>query len=79
MVHRKIHILLSLSHSSQTPIFCFIKYVFVLLSVLKLILLVREDHIYLIKVLFGLLTTKHVDSISLDKFAKVTYYRSSTH
>jgi len=31
----------------------------------------REDHIYLIKVLFGLLTTKHVDSISLDKFAKV--------
>ena len=31
----------------------------------------REEHIYLIKVLFGLLTTKNIDPVSLDKFAKV--------
>jgi len=31
----------------------------------------RADHIYLIKVVFGLLTTKNVDPQILDKFAKV--------
>ena len=31
----------------------------------------KEEHIYLIKVLYGLLTTKNIDPVSLDKFAKV--------
>ena len=31
----------------------------------------KEDHIYFIKILYGLLTTKHVDTVSLDSFTKV--------
>jgi len=32
-----------------------------------------DDHVYLIKVLYGLLTTKNIDPVSLDKFAKVLF------
>ena len=35
----------------------------------------KEEHIYLIKVLYGLLTTKNIDPVSLDKFAKVLRLR----
>ena len=31
----------------------------------------KEEHVFLIKVLYGLLTTKNTDPVSLDKFAKV--------
>lgn len=33
----------------------------------------RQQHVYLIKLLYGLLTTKNTDPTSLDKFAKVLY------
>jgi len=33
----------------------------------------REEHVFLIKVLFGLLITKNTDPVSLDKFAKVLF------
>lgn len=33
----------------------------------------REEHIFYIKLLYGLLTTKNIDPISLDKFAKVLF------
>ena len=33
----------------------------------------KEEHIYFIKVLNGLLTTKNTDPVSLDKFAKVCF------
>ena len=38
----------------------------------------REEHVFLIKVLFGLLTTKNTDPVSLDKFAKVTLTAEKT-
>ena len=33
----------------------------------------REEHIFFIKLLYGLLTTSNVDPVSLDKYAKVLY------
>ena len=36
-------------------------------------IIVREEHIFYIKLLYGLLTTKNIDPISLDKFAKVLF------
>ena len=37
------------------------------------IIIPREEHIFYIKLLYGLLTTKNIDPISLDKFAKVLF------
>ena len=31
----------------------------------------RKEHIFYVKLLYGLLTTKNVDAVSLDKYAKV--------
>jgi hypothetical protein len=32
----------------------------------------KSDHVFFIHVLYGLLTTKHVDTVTLDTFAKVS-------
>jgi hypothetical protein len=37
----------------------------------------KSDHVFFIHVLYGLLTTKHVDTVTLDTFAKVSmWYRT---
>ena len=34
----------------------------------------KSDHVFFIHVLYGLLTTKHVDTVTLDTFAKVSLW-----